>query len=86
MVSVAASVMMACQIEDAVQNLGDSDSLIKRREIITEVDKKGIIATPANSYINELVVEAARISILKDGANVDIVYAEKPYVRLRPGT
>ena len=72
--SVAASVTMACQIENAVQNMADSDSLKKRREMIREVDKKGIIATPANSYINELVVEAARISILNDGENVDIVY------------
>ena len=63
--SVAASVTMACQIEDEVQNMTDSDSLKKRREMISEVDKKGIIATPANSFINELVVEAARISISK---------------------
>jgi D-galacturonate reductase len=81
--SVAASVTMACQIEDTVQNLTGSDSLNKRRALISEVDKKGIIATPANSYINELVVEAARISILKDGVNVDIEYGDKPFVRIR---
>jgi hypothetical protein len=51
--------------------------------MLNEVDKKGIIATPANSFINELVVEAARISILRDGENVDIVYGEKPHVLLR---
>jgi D-galacturonate reductase len=81
--SVAASVTMACQIEDAVLQMSDSDSLKKRKELITEVDKKGIIATPGNSFINELVVEAARISILKDGENVDIVYGDKPHVKLR---
>jgi D-galacturonate reductase len=81
--SVAASVTMACQIEDAVLNLGDYESLIKRREMILEADNKGIIATPANSSINELAVEAARISILKDGENVDIVYGERPHVLLR---
>ncbi len=81
--SVAASVTMAFQIEEAVQNMDDADSLKKRREMIREIDKKGIIATPANSFINELVVEAARISILKDGENVDIIYGEKPHVRLR---
>ena len=81
--SVAASVTMAFQIEEAVQEMGDSDSLKKRREMISDIDKKGIIATPGNSYINELVVEAARISILKDGENVDIIYGEKPHVRLR---
>lgn len=84
--SVAASVTMACLIENAVQNMADSDSLRKRREMINEVDKKGIIATPANSYINELVVEAARISILKDGENVDIVYGKNPHVKLRSKT
>jgi predicted dehydrogenase len=82
--SVAASVTMACQIEEAVLTMkSDSDSLIKRREMIREVDVKGIIATPANSFINELVVEAARISILKDGENVDILYGDKPHVKLR---
>jgi D-galacturonate reductase len=84
--SVAASVTMACRIEDAVQNMPDSDSLEKRRELIIETDKKGIIATPANSFINELVVEAARISILRDGENVDIVYGDKPHVKLRSET
>jgi predicted dehydrogenase len=84
--SVAASVTTAFQIEEAVQDIGDADSLKKRREMISEVDKKGIIATPANSFINELVVEAARISILKDGENVDIVYGDNPHVKLRSKT
>jgi hypothetical protein len=61
----------------------DSDSLNKRREMISEVDKKGIIATPGNSFINELVVEAARISILNDGDIVDIEYGDTPHVILR---
>ena len=81
--SVAASVTMACQIENAVQNMTETDSLNKRREMIREVDKKGIIATPANSFINELVVEAARISILNDGEIVNIEYNDTPYVKLR---
>jgi len=84
--SVAASVTMACQIEAAVHNMTDSDSLDKRREMIHETDKKGIIATPANSFINELVVEAARISILRDGENVDIEYGDRPHVNLRSKT
>lgn len=81
--SVAASVTMACQIEDAVNSMGEAVSLLKRQEIIKEADRKGIIATPANSFINELVVEAARISIFKDGENVDIIYHDKPHVKLR---
>ena len=81
--SVAASVTTAFQIEEAVQDMGGSESLKKRRELIKETDRKGIIATPANSYINELVVEAARISILRDGENVDIIYGDNPHVKLR---
>ncbi len=81
--SVAASVVMACQIEEAVQGMNETQSLKKRREIIADTDSKGIIATPANSYINELVVEAARISILEDGENVDIVYGDRPHVEVR---
>jgi D-galacturonate reductase len=81
--SVSASLTMGCQIEDAVYGMKDSDSLRKRQEMIKEVDKKGIIATPANSFINELVVEAARISILNDGDIVDIEYGDSPHVKLR---
>ncbi|HBH85480.1 MAG: hypothetical protein A2X04_09355 [Bacteroidetes bacterium GWF2_41_9] len=84
--SVAASVTMACRIENEVIGLSESESLEKRKIMIKEVDEKGIIATPANSYINELVVEAARISILSDGLPVAIEYGNKPQVRLRKKT
>ncbi len=76
--SVAASITMACMIEDEA-----GDSLEKRQEMIRNTDEKGIIATPGNSFINELVVEAARISILNDGDIVDIVYKPIPHVKLR---
>jgi predicted dehydrogenase len=81
--SVAASVNMAHQIENKVKDLPEDQSLIKRRELILDVDKKGIIATPSNSYINELVVEAARLSILNDGDLVTIEYGDNPSVHLR---
>ena len=81
--SVAASVTTACRIEDSVKGLPEPDSLKKRQQMIREVDEKGIIATPANSFINELVVEAARISILRDGENADISYDGTPHVNLR---
>jgi len=74
---------MAHKIENEVKNLADGESLTKRRELIIEVDEKGIIPTPANSYINELVVEAARLSILNDGDLVTIEYGENPSVHLR---
>jgi len=81
--SVSASIMMAYSIENEISNMDISDALKRRQEIIREVDKKGIIATPANSYINELVVEAARISILNDGLPVTIEYGKNPHVKLR---
>jgi hypothetical protein len=81
--SVAASVEMAHKIESEIRSLSAEESLGKRRQIIREVDEKGIIATPANSYINELVVEAARLSILNDGDMVTIEYGSEPRVQLR---
>ena len=81
--SVSASITMACSIEDEIKELSVSESLKHRQNLIKEVDKKGIIATPANSYINELVVEAARLSITSNGAAVVIEYGDKPYVHLR---
>ena len=57
-------------------------SLAKRRQIIKEVDDKAIIATPANSSTNELVMEAARLSILHDGQMARIVYGADPHVEL----
>jgi predicted dehydrogenase len=81
--SVSASITMAYNIENEVHKMSEADSLIKRQEMIREVDKKGIIATPANSFINELVVEAARISILNDGDIVNIEYGQTPHIKLR---
>jgi predicted dehydrogenase len=81
--SVAAIVGMAHRIENETADLSAAESLGKRREMIKEVDEKGIIATPANSYINELVVEAARLSILNNGETAIIEYEPHPHVRLR---
>ena len=41
------------------------------------------MATPENSYINELVQEAARLSILNDGDMVLIEYEPEPRVWLK---
>ena len=49
-------------------DLTETAALTRRREIIRETDAAGLLATPANSFVNELVVEAARRSILADGA------------------
>jgi len=81
--SVAASITTACRIENDLRDLSDGDSLSRRRAMIKEIDEKGIIATPANSSMNELVVEAARNSILNEGEFVRIEYGSNPGVRLR---
>lgn len=72
--SIAANVQTMHRIE------ASCDSIDARRKIIHEVDAAGIIATPSNSAINELVVEAARASILADGARVNIIYGDHPHI------
>jgi len=57
-------------------------ALARRRQFLREVDARGLIATPANSSINELVVEAARLSILKGAAPVRIAYGDHSHVHL----
>ena len=51
--------------------------------MLDEIDRRGILATPANSYINELVTEAARLSIGQNGRHASIDYSGTPAVRLR---
>ncbi|OGS20843.1 MAG: hypothetical protein A2252_00310 [Elusimicrobia bacterium RIFOXYA2_FULL_39_19] len=81
--SVAATINTAHRIENEVAGMPEDKALKARQAIIKEVDEKGLIATPANSFINELVVEAARMSILKDGMPAKITYGAKPKVELR---
>lgn len=78
--SVAAIIGAIGRIENETAELPAESALVRRRQMIAEVDEKGIIATPSNSFINELVVEAARMSILSDGAPVKIVYGDQPHV------
>ncbi|MDZ4198335.1 MAG: hypothetical protein U1E27_03525, partial [Kiritimatiellia bacterium] len=78
--SVEASLETMSRIEGETAGLDPAASLKKRREMIHEVDAAGLLATPANSYVNELVVEAARGSILADGAPFRIVYDPTPQV------
>ncbi len=81
--SVAATINTISSIENEAQSFSEDESLNKRQKMIKDVDEKGIIATPANSYINELVVEAARMSILSDGDAIKIVYGDEPHVEQR---
>ncbi len=78
--SVTAIINTIQRIENETDNLPESNALSQRQKLIKKVEENGIIATPANSYINELVNEAARISILDDGVPVKILYGEHPHV------
>jgi hypothetical protein len=82
--SIASSINMINRIENETSPLSKNEALNRRRKILKEIDEKGIIATPANSYINELVIEAARASILNDGDRVRISYEGEPHIERRP--
>jgi predicted dehydrogenase len=52
------------------------DDLAARQRLIKEIDAAGVMATPANSAYNELVIEAGRESIQNRGREVEIQYAK----------
>ena len=58
------------------------DDLPRRQALLAEIDRAGILATPANSAYNELVIEAARLSLANNGREVLIEYEPQPGVRL----
>ncbi|MGO8789544.1 MAG: Gfo/Idh/MocA family protein, partial [Terriglobia bacterium] len=78
--SVAGITHAIHRMESAAAGLAPEAALAKRRELIREVDAQGLIATPANSHINELVMEAARASILADARPVRIVHGTHPKI------
>jgi predicted dehydrogenase len=61
------------------------DTIARWQEALRKIDRRGILATPANSSINELVIEAARLSILQNGRPASIEYQPSPVVRLPDG-
>jgi predicted dehydrogenase len=78
--SVASITETIYRMESETAGLAPEAARASRRRIMREVDAKGLIATPANSYINELVVEAARVSVLHDAMPVRIVYGHHPHI------
>ena len=78
--SIAATITTINRMEAGASGLPEEKAMALRRSTIESTDKKGIIATPANSFINELVVEAARRSILNDGLDVKIKYGDHPHI------
>ncbi len=84
--SIEAIVLAAAGVNAAaegplVQN--DRDALAARQKLLGEIDARGLLATPANSSINELVTEAARLSITHAGQPAVIDYEPVPTVGLR---
>ncbi len=55
----------------------------ERPRLLEEIDRAGIMATPANSRYNELVIEAGRLSITNRGREAVIEYEPEPRVYLR---
>lgn len=74
--SVQALVRAAIRVERA-------GSVEQRQAVLKEIDDTGVLATPANSRYNELVMEAGRLSILNDGREAVIRYEPEPSVQLR---
>jgi D-galacturonate reductase len=62
---------------------GRMSKLAERQKYLAQLDADGIMATPANSSYNELVIEAGRMSILNGGREVEIQYGDKPGVKFR---
>jgi hypothetical protein len=50
---------------------------------LQELDAAGVMATPANSRYNELVMEAGRLSILNGAPEAVIEYGDTPGVWLK---
>jgi predicted dehydrogenase len=71
--SVMTHIKYMTQIEGRVVKDPDNAYAV-RVDARNEASRKGLMATPENSYINELVHEAARLSILNDGDMVLIEY------------
>jgi predicted dehydrogenase len=73
----------AIRAEAETAGLAESEGLARRQELLREYDEAGVMATPANSRYNELVIEAGRLSILNGGREAVIDYGDPPSVRLR---
>jgi len=71
-------------IEFILKKCIDAESAADRPAYLALLDAEGVLATPANSRYNELVMEAGRLSILNNAREVLIDYGPEPGVRLRP--
>lgn len=78
--SIAANVEAALRVNACSVGQPAEAALAGRQAVLAETDERGLLATPGNSWINELVTEAARRSIARDGLPVPIAYAPEPQI------
>jgi D-galacturonate reductase len=81
--SIEGLVQAVHRVEFVATGPSDDNILEKFREMIDVIDKESVVATPANSSFNELVVEAGRLSILNQAREVEIKYGDKPRIQLK---
>ena len=81
--SVQANLLAMAAIEARAARSDHPESA--RKDAAAEISRRGLIATPGNSYYNELVHEAARASIQADGDPVFIEYGPEPCIRPKHG-
>jgi len=81
--SIQALTRAAQEVIDAGRDLQGEQALDARQRVLSQINDRGIIATPGNSWINELVTEAARLSIVREGHPVKIDYEPTPCVQMR---
>ena len=72
----------ALRLEQQTQGLTEAQALARRQQLLREMDEAGVMATPANSRFNELVLEAGRLSILNGGREARIAYGPPAHVYL----
>ena len=71
------------KVNQATEGLSEEAALGLRRALLKQIDLEGVMATPANSRYNELVIEAGRLSILHGGREVVIHYGPEAFVSPR---
>ncbi|GAB6164607.1 hypothetical protein JCM19992_06070 [Thermostilla marina] len=76
--SVSALVRAAIDCNAAARS--GEEPLRARQNVLRRIDEQGLLATPANSAFNELVIEAGRASILDAGRPVRIDYRPTPHI------
>jgi len=76
--SIEALVATVQRVESAGAGLDSEPAREARGRTLRAIDEEGLIATPLNSSVDELAVEAGRLSILNGGRPARIEYGASP--------